>query len=222
MDPVEWVVKAFGEQIRRYMTPAAAKGICMRMTKAIRDRSCSEDDYIRVLLEHLASAWMLIPSLLCLCFDHHQHSHSLGLGQGGVGVGSAAEYGKPLYGGSAGQVGMQGFMGLGSQSSGVNPSSAAGGPRTASSPESAYKPYGSKDVGVTSGRGGSVQQQSQVQGQPQSQSQGQSTPGGPQGQGFYGSNRFGSGVAGVGAGVGGPSRVPTPSAPPAPWILPGQ
>ncbi|KAJ3550548.1 hypothetical protein NMY22_g391 [Coprinellus aureogranulatus] len=53
MDPVEWVVEAFGEQIRRYMTPGAAKGIRMRMTKAIRDQSCSEDDYIRVLLEHL-------------------------------------------------------------------------------------------------------------------------------------------------------------------------
>ncbi|KAJ7235820.1 hypothetical protein C8J57DRAFT_1452979 [Mycena rebaudengoi] len=109
--------------------------------------------------------------------------HALGLGQGGVGGG---EYGKQIYGAG------QGFMGLGGQGGG------GGGPQAArgGSPETAYKPYAAKDVGVGPARGGGVQQGA-GQGQ-QGQGQGQ---GGPQGQGFYAGNRF-SGVGGAG-GVGG-------------------
>lgn len=84
---------------------------------------------------------------------------------------------------------MQGFMGLGGQSSsgGTGPAS-NGGPR--GSPEASYKPY-VKDVNVTR----SVQgQQGQGQGPPQSQVQGPNGQGGT-GQSFYGGNRFG----GVGA-----------------------
>lgn len=134
--------------------------------------------------------------------QQHQHTHSLGLGQGGV---SGGDYGKQLYGG-AGQGGMQGFMGLGGQSAsqgGVQASS-AGGPRGGGSPETPYKPYAPKDVGVPAGRGTAVQGQGQGQVQPQGQGQA------PQGQGFYGAARFGgSGAGGVGAvagGVGGPQQ----------------
>ena len=129
-----------------------------------------------------------------------QHSHSLGLGQGGVG---ATDYGKPLYGG-AGQGGMQSFMGLGGQGGGAGgPNSNAGGPRTATSPETPYKPYASKDVsGVGAGRGG--QQPAQVQSQPQGQGQAHGGQG-PQGQGFYGGARFGGSAGGAG-GVGGPQQ----------------
>ncbi|KAK0216073.1 hypothetical protein IW262DRAFT_1397768 [Armillaria fumosa] len=111
--------------------------------------------------------------------DYSHQQHSLG-----------GDYGKQLYGGGAGQ----GFMGSG-----------AGGAsgRGAGSPETAYKPYAPKDVGVGVGsaRGGVQQQQQQAQ--QQGQGQGQAGQGGPQGQGFYGGARFG---AGVGSGVGGPQQ----------------
>ncbi|KAJ7222485.1 hypothetical protein GGX14DRAFT_663933 [Mycena pura] len=121
---------------------------------------------------------------------HQQPQHALGLGQGGV------DYGKQLYGGGA-----QGFMGLSGQGGG------AGGPQAANarggSPETSYKPY-AKDVGVSAARGGAGVQQGQGQGQQQSQGQVQS---GPQGQGFYGGNRFGgAGVGGVSAGGAGPQQ----------------
>ncbi|KAK7027596.1 CUE domain-containing protein [Favolaschia claudopus] len=120
----------------------------------------------------------------------HQHQ-SLGLGQGG-----GAEYGK-LYGG-----GGQGFMGLGAQggAGGVGGQQAGGGGQGGRSPESAYKPYGGKDVGVQP-RGGGQQQPGQGQG---GQGQGQQ----PQGQGFYGGNRFGGSGGSVGGagGVGGPQQ----------------
>ncbi|PPQ98655.1 hypothetical protein CVT24_004153 [Panaeolus cyanescens] len=143
--------------------------------------------------------------------SQHQHSHSLGLGQGGVGVGGG-EYGKQLYGG-AGQGGMQGFMGLGGQAgAGGNGPSNNAGPRASNSPESAYKPYASKDVGVSSNR--NAPPQNGPQGQPQGQGQGQGNHNHnqvPQGQGFYASNRFGGGIGGAGAGgvgnsVGGPQQ----------------
>ncbi|KAF9460449.1 hypothetical protein BDZ94DRAFT_1299874 [Collybia nuda] len=131
--------------------------------------------------------------------QQHQHTHSLGLGQGGVGAG---DYSKQLYGG-AGQGGMQGFMGLGGQGAGQGVQGSNGGPRGGGSPETPYKPYASKDVGVPAGRGAT---QGQGQGQVQPQGQGQT----PQGQGFYGAARFGgSGGGGVGAvagGVGGPQQ----------------
>ncbi|KAF8621481.1 hypothetical protein AX15_007771 [Amanita polypyramis BW_CC] len=130
--------------------------------------------------------------------QHHQHSHSLGLGQG-VGVGG--DYSKQLYG--AGQGSMQGFMGLNQTGAGTGVPSSAGGPRGGGSPETAYKPYAPKDVGVGVGRGGV--QQGQVQGQPQSQGQNQGGQG-PQGQGFYG-NRFSGGGVGGGVGVGGPQNT---------------
>ncbi|KAJ7058270.1 hypothetical protein C8F01DRAFT_1060523 [Mycena amicta] len=106
--------------------------------------------------------------------QQQQQQHSLGLGQGGV------DYGKPLYGGG------QGFMGLGGQggTSGPQGANTRGG-----SPETQYKPYG-KDVGVAA----RASQQGQGQGQQQAQGQGQAAP---QGQGFYGGNRFG-GVGGAG------------------------
>ncbi|KAJ3997254.1 hypothetical protein F5050DRAFT_1446437 [Lentinula boryana] len=119
----------------------------------------------------------------------HQHhsSHGLGLGQ---------DYSKQLY---AGQGGLQGYMsGAGGAGSAVSGSGA--GPRGGASPETAYKPYAPKDVGV--GRGNVQQSQAQGQGQSQGQTQGQGGQGGgPQGQGFYGGNRFGSAssVGGVGA-----------------------
>ncbi|KAG6867624.1 hypothetical protein C0993_000397 [Termitomyces sp. T159_Od127] len=128
---------------------------------------------------------------------HSQHSqqHSLGLNQAGVGAG---EYGKQLYG--SGNLGIQGFMGPGGQGAGAGgPTSNAGGPRGAGSPETPYK-YAAKDVGnVTAGRGAG--QQGQGQGQPQGQSHGGQVP---QGQGFYGSARFG-GISGAG-GVAGPQQ----------------
>ena len=137
--------------------------------------------------------------------QHQQHSHNLGLGQGSVGVGSN-DYGKQLYG--QGQGAMQGFMGLGGQTSGgtSGPTSSAG-PRGGGSPETSYKPYAAKDVGVPSARGSGQQQGGQVPGQAQ-QGPGQGVQGGPQGQSFYGGNRFGSGVgsAGVGGSVGGPQQ----------------
>ncbi|KAJ6463342.1 hypothetical protein C8R45DRAFT_1080321 [Mycena sanguinolenta] len=119
---------------------------------------------------------------------HQQPQHALGLGQGG-----GAEYGK-LYG-----AGAQGFMGLGGQGGAGGPQASGG--QGGRSPESAYKPY-VKDVGVGAARGGV--QQGQGQGQQQQQGQGQ---GGPQGQGFYGGNRFGGvGGANVGAGGTGPQQ----------------
>ncbi|KNZ79734.1 CUE domain-containing protein [Termitomyces sp. J132] len=128
---------------------------------------------------------------------HSQHTqqHSLGLNQGGVGAG---EYGKQLYG--SGNLGIPGFMGPGGQGASTGgPTSNAGGPRGAGSPETPYK-YAAKE-GVA-GRGAG--QQGQGQGQPQGQSHGGQVP---QGQGFYGGARFGanSGIGGTG-GVGGPQQ----------------
>ena len=124
---------------------------------------------------------------------HHQHSHSLGLSQGGVG-----DYSKQLYSGAGGNI--QGFMGLGGQT-GAGPTSNAG-PRGGSSPDTHYKPYTSKDVGVAGGR--SVPNQGQVP--PQSQNQGPAGQG-SQGQSFYPGNRFGSGVSSSGgSGPGGPQQ----------------
>lgn len=119
----------------------------------------------------------------------HQHSQTLGLSQG------MSDYGKQLYG--AGQVSMQGFMGLAGQSSsgGTGPASNAG-PR--GSPEAPYKPY-VKDVNVSRGVQG---QQGQGQVPPQSQVQGPNGQGSA-GQGFYGATRFGSGVGASSASVGG-------------------
>ncbi|KAF9074662.1 hypothetical protein BDP27DRAFT_1444079 [Rhodocollybia butyracea] len=121
--------------------------------------------------------------------NHQQHhtSHGLGIGQ---------DY-KQLYGG--GQGGLQGYTG----SAGVGGSGAARG-----SPETSYKPYAGKDVGVGGVSGvarGNVQQQGQGQGQSGGQGQGQGGQGAPQGgQGFYGgAARFGGGVGGGNGGVGG-------------------
>ena len=106
--------------------------------------------------------------------QHQQHQqHSL-LGQ--------SEYGKQLYGNTAGQ----GFMALGGQG-GNTGSGTNAAPRGGQSPETSYKPYGGKDVGV--GRGAPSQQQ----GPPQSQQQGGGQGQGPQGQAFYGGNRLGGG-----------------------------
>ncbi|KAJ3836205.1 hypothetical protein F5878DRAFT_625779 [Lentinula raphanica] len=118
----------------------------------------------------------------------HHNSHGLGLGQ---------DYSKQLYGG---QGGLQGYMsGAGGAGSAGVVSGSGAGSRSGASPETAYKPYAPKDVGV--GRGNVPQSQAQGQGQSQGQVQGQGGQGsGPQGQGFYGGNRFGgaSSVGGVG------------------------
>ncbi|KAF7320801.1 CUE domain-containing protein [Mycena chlorophos] len=108
-------------------------------------------------------------------YSGQPQQHSLALGQGGV------DYSKQLYGGG------QGFMGLGGQGANAGPQNT--NPR-GGSPETQFKPYG-KDVGVAP-RGA---QQGQGQAQQQNQTQAQA---GPQGQGFYGGNRFG----GVGGGAG--------------------
>ncbi|KAJ3872497.1 hypothetical protein F5051DRAFT_456553 [Lentinula edodes] len=122
----------------------------------------------------------------------HHNSHGLGLGQ---------DYSKQLYGG---QGALQGYMsGAGSGVSAGVVSGSGAGPRSGASPETAYKPYAPKDVGV--GRGNVQQSQGQGQAQSQGQGQGQGGQGGPQGQGFYGGNRFGSGSS-VGAGVGAPQQ----------------
>lgn len=104
----------------------------------------------------------------------HQPSHSIGLGQG------VGDYSKQLYGGG-GQSGMQGFMGVGGTIPG-NATSHRGG----ASPETSYKSYTSKDVGVTGGRSVPAQNQSHVP----SQAPGH---GGSQGHGYYSGNRFGGG-----------------------------
>ncbi|KAF7297083.1 CUE domain-containing protein [Mycena indigotica] len=106
--------------------------------------------------------------------------HSLSLTQ---------DYGKPLYGGG------QGFIGLSGPGAAAGPQANARG----GSPETQYKPYG-KDVGVAA-RVQPGQQQSQ--GQPQNSGQGQGVP---PGQGFYGGNRFGGVGGSVGSGATGPQQ----------------
>ncbi|KAJ4481099.1 hypothetical protein J3R30DRAFT_3464283 [Lentinula aciculospora] len=124
----------------------------------------------------------------------HHNSHGLGLGQ---------DYSKQLYGG---QGGLQGYMSGSSGGAGsAGVVSGSGAPRSGSSPETAYKPYAPKDVGV--GRGNIQQSQGQAQSQGQTQAQG-GPGGGPQGQGYYGGNRFGNASS-----VGGGASAPQQSAP---------
>ena len=107
----------------------------------------------------------------------HQPSHNIALGQG------VGDYSKQLYGGAS-QSGMQGFMGLGGQTGvgGAVPVSNATH-RGGASPETPYKSYTSKDVGVTGGRN--------VPGQNQGQVPSQALGHGNHGHGFYNGNRFG-------------------------------
>ena len=110
----------------------------------------------------------------------------------GVGM-QGNEYGKQLYGGSAGQ-GIQGFMGLG-QSGGPSGGAQLGqrGGGAAGSPEAAYKPYaGNVGVGVKDGGSGVGVGMGGQQGRGGQQQQAQQQQ--QQAGGFYGGQRFGTGV----------------------------